>query len=147
MQRFLHSLNPPHSLIHQSNPPHSPQPTHRLTHPHLSPLQNTPTYLRASIQLHTLIYIKQHTGPLDFSREGGVSARQVERTPGRATLTYWVVGPLYSYTKEGLVDNNNIVYIILFTVHTILLSQSGIRPYHTTSKACTIPYTSGSQTF
>ena len=41
---ILHSLNPPHSqntLIHQSNPlnpphPHSPQPTHRLTHPHLS---------------------------------------------------------------------------------------------------------------
>ena len=41
---YTHSLNPPHSLdtqIYQSNPvnpphPHSPQPTHRLTHPHLS---------------------------------------------------------------------------------------------------------------
>ena len=29
------------------------------------------------------------------------------RTPGRATLTYCVVGPLHSYTQEGLVDNNN----------------------------------------
>ena len=31
----------------------------------------TPTYHRTSIQLHTLIYLKQHTGPLDVSREGG----------------------------------------------------------------------------
>ena len=73
---YTHSLSPPHSLnplIHQSNPlnpphPHSPQPAHRLTHPHLSnpicPLC-TPTYHRASIQLYTLIYPKQHTGPLD----------------------------------------------------------------------------------
>ena len=38
LKTLLHSLNPPHSIIHQSNPPHlhSPQPTHRLTHPHLS---------------------------------------------------------------------------------------------------------------
>ena len=38
LKTLLHLLNPPHSLIHQSNSPHphSPQPTHRLTHPHLS---------------------------------------------------------------------------------------------------------------
>ena len=51
-----------------------------------SPLQNTPTYHRASIQLHTLIYLKQHTGPLDVSREGGASASQVEEMPVRAAL-------------------------------------------------------------
>ena len=33
----------------------------------------------------------------------------MERTPGRATLTSWVVGPLHSYTQEGWVDNNNMV--------------------------------------
>ena len=38
---YTHSLDPPHSLntlIYQSNLPHInfPQPTHRLTHPHLS---------------------------------------------------------------------------------------------------------------
>ena len=88
------SLSPAHS------PPNSPTSIQ-------SPLQNTPTYHKASIQLHTLIYLKQHTGPLDVSREGGASANQVERTPGRATLTSWVVGPLHSYTQEGWVDNNN----------------------------------------
>ena len=88
------SLSPAHS------PPNSPTSVQSL-------LQNTPTYHRASIQLHTLIYLKQHTGPLDVSREGGASASQVERTPGRATLTSWVVGPLHSYTQEGWVDNNN----------------------------------------
>ena len=88
------SLSPAHS------PPNSPTSVQ-------SPLQNTPTYHRASIQLHTLIYLKQHTGPLDVSREGGASANQVERTPGRATFTSWVVGPLHSYTQEGWVDNNN----------------------------------------
>ena len=31
----------------------------------------------------------------------------MERTPGRATLTSWDVGPLNSYTQEGWVDNNN----------------------------------------
>ena len=67
--------------------------------PSLSPAHsppNTPTYHRSSIQLRTLIYLKQHTGPLDVSREGGASAGQVERTPGRATLTSWVVGPLHA---------------------------------------------------
>ena len=49
------SLSPAHS------PPNSPISVQ-------SPLQNTPTYHRASIQLHTLIYLKQHTGPLDVSR-------------------------------------------------------------------------------
>ena len=44
---------------------------------------------------------------MDVSREGGASASQVERTPGRATLTSWVVRPLHSYTQEGWVDNNN----------------------------------------
>ena len=28
----------------------------------------------------------------------------MERTPGRATLTSWVVGPFHSYTQEGWVD-------------------------------------------
>ena len=88
------SLSPAHS------PPNSPTSVQ-------SPLQNTPTHHRASIQLYTLIYLKQHTGPLDVSREGGASANQVERTPGRATLSSWVVGPLHSYTQEGWVDNNN----------------------------------------
>ena len=36
-----------------------------------------------------------------------MSPGQVERTPGRAALTYWVVGPLHSYRQEGWVDNNN----------------------------------------
>ena len=44
---------------------------------------------------------------------GGASASQVERTPGKATLTSWVVGPLHSYTQEGLVDNNNMYSIAL----------------------------------
>ena len=47
---------------------------------------NTPTYHRPPIQLHTPIYLKQHTGPLDVSQESGVSADQVEGTPGRAFL-------------------------------------------------------------
>ena len=110
---YTHSLN---TRIHQSNPlnpphPHSPShsPPNSPTYVQspLSPLQNTPTYNRTYIQLHTLIYLKQHTRPLDVSREGGASASQVERTPGRATLTSWVVGPLHSYTQEGWVDNNN----------------------------------------
>ena len=65
------------------------------------PLQNTPTYHKPSIQLHTLIYLKQHTGPLDVSRESGASTSQVEGTSGRTVLNYWVVGPLHSYTQEG----------------------------------------------
>ena len=89
------SLSPAHS---PPNSPTSVQP----------PLQNTPTYHRSSIQLHPLKYLKQHTGPLDVSREGGASANQVERTPDRATLTSWVVGPLHSYTQEGWVDNNSV---------------------------------------
>ena len=52
----------------------------------LSPLQNTPTYHRPPFQLHTSIYLKQHTGPLDVSRESGALAGQVEETPGRASL-------------------------------------------------------------
>ena len=48
------SLSPAHS------PPNSPTSVQ-------SPVQNTPTYHRASIQMHTLIYLKQHTGPLDVS--------------------------------------------------------------------------------
>ena len=90
------SLSPAHS---SPNSPTSVQ-------SHLPPLRNTPTYHRASIQLHTLIYLKQHTGPLDVSRAGGASASQVESTPGRTTLTSWVAGPLHSYTQEGWVDNN-----------------------------------------
>ena len=73
----------------------------------LPPLQNTPTYHIPYIQLYTRIYLKQHTGPLDVSREVGASTSQVERTPGRATLTYWVVEPLHCYSQEGWVDNNN----------------------------------------
>ena len=53
---------------------------------HPSPLQNTPTYHRPPFQLHTSIYLKQHTGPLDVSRESGAPAGQVEETPGRASL-------------------------------------------------------------
>ena len=93
---YTHSLNPPHSLItliHQSNPlnpphPHSPPNSPTSVQSPLSPLQNIPTYHRTSIQLHTLIYLKQHTGPLDISREAGASASQLERTPGRATLNF-----------------------------------------------------------
>ena len=107
-QSFPPSLSPVHS------PPKSPT----SVQSHLPPLQNTPTYHRASIQLHTLISFKQHTGPLDVSREGGSSASQVERTPGRATLIYWVVGPLHSYKQEGWVDNNNNDV----RIHTYLLS-------------------------
>ena len=91
----------------QSSTAHSPPNSPTSVQSHLPTLQNTPTYNRASIQLHTLIYLKQHTGPLDVSREDGASASQVKRTPGRATLTSWVVGPLHSYTQEGWVDNNN----------------------------------------
>ena len=39
-----------------------------------------------SILLHTLIYLTQHTGPLDVSRESGASASQVEGTSGMTTL-------------------------------------------------------------
>ena len=75
---------------------------------HMVPLlQNTPTYHIAYIQLHTLIYLKQHTGLLDVSRECVASASRVERTPDGAILTYWVVGPLHSYAQYGWVDNNN----------------------------------------
>ena len=105
-----------HTLTKYTNSPVQPSLSSSLSPGHLtpnsptsvqSPLQNTPTYRRASIQLQTLIYLKQHTGPLDVSREGGASANQVERTPSRATLTSWVVGPLHSYTQEAWVDNNN----------------------------------------
>ena len=99
-QSFPPSLSPAHSPTYVQSPLH--------------PLQNTTTYHRAFIQLHTLIYLKQHTGPLDVSREGGASASQVERTPGRATLAYWVVGPLHSDTLEGWVNNNNICIIDVF---------------------------------
>ena len=58
------SLSPSHS------PPNSPTSVQ-------SPLQNIPTYHRTSTQLHTLIYLKQYTGPLDVSREGSASASQV----------------------------------------------------------------------
>ena len=96
---YTHSLNL-HTLTKytnspvqpcQSSPPslspvHSPPNSPTSVQSHLSPLKNTPTYHRASIQLHTLIYLKQHTGPLDVSREGSSSASKVERTPGKATL-------------------------------------------------------------
>ena len=98
-----HSLNPPHSintLIHESNPLNPPlSQTHSLPNSptsvqsHLPPLQNTPTYHRASIQLHTLIYLKQHTGTLDVSREDVASASRVE--------TYWVVGHSTATRKRG----------------------------------------------
>ena len=104
----------------QSSPPslspfHSPPNSPTSVQFPLPSLQNTPTYHRACIQLHTLIYLKQHTGPLDVSREGGASASQVERPPGGATLTSWVVGPLHSYTQKGWVDNNNINYNANYT--------------------------------
>ena len=40
------------------------------------------------IQLHTPIYLKQHTGPLDVSRESGASSGQVEETHGRVSLVF-----------------------------------------------------------
>ena len=43
-------------------------------------------YHRPPFQLHTSIYLKQHTGPLDVSRESGAPAGQVEETPGRVFL-------------------------------------------------------------
>ena len=97
LTKYTNSLvqySQPSSLSPAHSPPNSPTSVQ-------SPLQNTPTYHSASIQLHTLIYFKQHTRPLDVSWECGASANQVERTPGRATLTSWVVGPLHSYTQEG----------------------------------------------
>ena len=97
------SQSSPPSLSPTHSPPNSPTSVQST----MPPLQNTPTYHRASIQLHTFIYLKQHTGPLDVSREGGASASQVERTPGRATLTSWVVGLLHCHTQDGWVDNNN----------------------------------------
>ena len=62
------------------------------------------------ILLHIPIYLKQHTGPLDVSRESGASADQLEETPGRAYLEklgcrtppqLHAGGPLHSYTQEG----------------------------------------------
>ena len=97
LKTLLHTLTQSHTLTKYTKSPvhpYSPHPTHRLTHPHLPnpicPLCKTHPHT-IYIQLHTLIYLKQHTGPLDVSREGGASASQVERTPGRATITYWVV--------------------------------------------------------
>ena len=123
---YTHSLNPPHSLnilIHQSNPLNPPQPTHRLTHPHLSnpicPLCKTLPHTTEHLFNSTIIYLKQLTGPLDVSREGGASASQIERTPGRATLTYWLAGPLHSYTQEGWVDNNNNMIINIYSTKRI----------------------------
>ena len=115
LKTLLHTLIQSPTLTKFNNSPVQPSqscppslfPARSSVQSPLPPLQNTPTYHRASIQLHTLIYLKQHTGPLDVSREGGASAGQVERTPGRAALTYWVVGPLHNYTQEGWVDNNN----------------------------------------
>ena len=104
-QSYPPSLSPAHL------PPNSPTSVQ-------SPLQNTPTYHRASIQLRTLIHLRQHNGPLDVSREVGASASQVEMTPGRATLTSWVVGPLHSYTQEGWVNNNvELIFIYLGTLY------------------------------
>ena len=77
------SQSSPPSLSPAHSPPNSPT----FVQSHMPPLQNTPTYHRASIERHTYIH-KQYTGPLDVSREGGASASQVERTPGMATLTY-----------------------------------------------------------
>ena len=61
------SQSSPPSLSPAHSPPNSPTP---------APLQNTPTQHRAYIQLHTLIYLKQHTGPLDVSR--GDSRKQIQ---------------------------------------------------------------------
>ena len=108
------SLSSPPSLSPAHSPPNSPI---SVQSP-LPLLKNTPTYNRASIQLHKLIYLKQHTRPLDVSREGVASAGQVERTHGRATLTSWVVRPLHSHTQEGWVDNNNhkqVIYQLSYT--------------------------------
>ena len=79
----LHTLTNSPVYPSQSSPP-SLSPSHSPTYVQ-SPLQNTPTYHRAYIQLHTRIYLKHHAGLLDVSREGGASASLVERTPGRPT--------------------------------------------------------------
>ena len=69
------------SYLHKVDETHHPSP--------LSPLCKTPTYHRPPFQLHTPIYLKQYTGPLDVSRESGAPADQVEETPGRASLEKW----------------------------------------------------------
>ena len=56
------------------------------THPHTTDHLFNCTHHRPPIQLHTPIYLKQHTGPLEVSRESGASAGQVEETHGRAAL-------------------------------------------------------------
>ena len=40
----------------------------------------------------------------------------MKRTPGRATLTYWVVGPLHSYTQEEWVDKNNNKRVVMYSI-------------------------------
>ena len=84
---YTHSLN---TLIHQSNPLNPPTLTLPSPLTHICPIPSAKhTLIPQSIYstAHTYI-LKQHTGPLDVSREGDASASQVERTPGRATLTY-----------------------------------------------------------
>ena len=103
---YTHSLNPPHSLntlIHQSNPLNPPQPTHRLTHPHLSnpicPLCKTHPHTTEHPFNCTHLYTSNNILDLWMSpgRVVPLLARWKGRL-GRATLTYWVVGPLHSYT-------------------------------------------------
>ena len=116
LKKPLHTLTPPHSLntlIHQSNPLNPTQPTHRIPHPHLSnhicPLCKTNPHTAEHLFNCTHLYTSNNILYLWMSpgRVVRASASRLERTPGRATLTYWVVGPLHSYTQEGLVDNNN----------------------------------------
>ena len=63
-----------HPYIHKVDETHHPSSFFPLckTHPYTTD--------------HTPIYLKQHTGPLDVSRESGASASQVEDTSGRAAL-------------------------------------------------------------
>ena len=86
-----------HSIPHTTSPVQS-------SPAHICPIPSVPSAKHTHIP--QIIYSTAHTNILDVSREGGASASQVERTPDRATLTYWVVGPLHSYTHEGWVDNN-----------------------------------------
>ena len=52
------------------------------------------THSHTIYSFDTPIYLKQHTGPLNVSRQSSASASQVEGTSGRTALNNWVVGPV-----------------------------------------------------
>ena len=108
-------LNPPH--------PHSPQPTHRLPHPHLStPLCKTHPHTTEHLFNCTHLYTSSNI--LDLWMPPGRVVPLLASWKGRlaATLTYWVVGPLHSYTQEGWVDNNNNMVCVIFAWCSLCVS-------------------------